>query len=58
VEADKSEAETLKIGGTPTFVFGRIASDGRLRATDVIAGAKPLESFRTILNRLLASRLG
>jgi protein-disulfide isomerase len=53
VEADRSEAESLGITGTPTFVFGRVAPDGRVRATDVLTGAKPIAVFIEILDRLL-----
>jgi protein-disulfide isomerase len=56
VEADASEAEAFKLTGTPTFFFGRIGSDGRVRATAVLSGAKPIVGFRSILDRLLASQ--
>jgi protein-disulfide isomerase len=53
VEADRSEAETLKITGTPTFFFGTVEPDGRIRVTDVLSGAKPVANFKAILDRLL-----
>jgi protein-disulfide isomerase len=53
VEADRSEAASLGIAGTPTFVFGRVTPDGRVRATDVLTGAKPIAVFHEILQRLL-----
>jgi protein-disulfide isomerase len=53
IEADSSEAGALKITGTPTFIFGRVESDGRVRATDVLSGAKPIANFRAVLDRLL-----
>ena len=56
VEADKSHAESLGITGTPTFLFGTVASEGTVRATDVLTGAKPIAVFRQILDRLLRQR--
>lgn len=56
VEADRSEAAALKITGTPTFILGTIERDGRVRAREVVSGAKPITTFRTLLDRLLAER--
>lgn len=53
VDADRSEAEALKITGTPTYLFGRVEPDGRVRATEVLSGAKPIANFKAVLDRLL-----
>jgi len=53
IEADRSVAEALEIPATPTFYFGRVASDGRVQVSHTLMGAMPTEAFRTILNRLL-----
>ena len=58
VEADKSEGDAFKLTGTPTFFFGRIGSDSRVRATDALFGAKPVAEFRAILDPLLVSQVG
>lgn len=55
VQQDKTEAARLGITSTPTFVIGRLDADGRVRATDVLSGAKPVAAFREILDRLLKS---
>ena len=56
VDADRSEAESLKITGTPTFILGTIEADGRVRAREIVSGAKPITTFRAALDRLLAER--
>jgi protein-disulfide isomerase len=53
VQEDMAEAARLGISSTPTFIIGRLDADGRVRATDVLSGAKPVEAFREILDRLL-----
>lgn len=53
IEADRIQAEALQITATPTFIFGRVEPDGRVRATDVLTGAKPIANFKAILDRLL-----
>jgi protein-disulfide isomerase len=53
IEADVAEADAVKITGTPTFILGRVEPDGKVRASDVLTGAKPVAEFETVLNRLL-----
>jgi protein-disulfide isomerase len=55
VEDDTLEAERLGVTATPTFIFGRLEPGGRVRATDVMTGAKPAKEFKRILDRLLRS---
>lgn len=53
VEADRAEAQALGLTSTPTFLFGRLEGDGQVRVSDVLTGAKPITTFRAILDKLL-----
>jgi len=54
---DVAEGTEFGVTGTPTFFVG-VTSAGRaaIQVTAVIVGAKPYASFKTTLDRLLASR--
>jgi protein-disulfide isomerase len=53
IQAEKAEGERLKVSGTPAFFFGRATPDRRVHVSDVLMGAKSLEAFTEILDRLL-----
>jgi protein-disulfide isomerase len=48
-----AEASLLRITGTPTFLFGTIEQDGRLKVRRRESGALPFSVFAEILNDLL-----
>jgi protein-disulfide isomerase len=54
IDADSAEARSFGITGTPTFVFGTLQPDGRVKGSDILAGAKPIAAFRAILDRVPA----
>jgi protein-disulfide isomerase len=56
IKADASEAAAFGITATPTFLFGTVQPDGRVRATDVLVGARPVADFRAILDRSLGGK--
>jgi protein-disulfide isomerase len=53
VRDDIREAQSLEITGTPTFLFGRIEPDGRLRVVRRESGAIPADVFVAVLDQLL-----
>jgi protein-disulfide isomerase len=53
IDADIKQGEALGVNGTPTFYFGMIQSGG-LQVTDVLEGARSVQDFTTILDRLLS----
>lgn len=55
VTQDVAEAARLQVYGTPGFLIGTMTSDGRVRVTDRLSGAQPIQAFKAILDRLLAS---
>lgn len=54
IEKDRKMAEALGVKGTPFFVIGRRLSDGRVRATALIDGARPTPEFTRILDAATA----
>jgi protein-disulfide isomerase len=56
VGRDTAEARNLGITGTPAFLIGVTEPDGRVRVTEVISGARPIEAFRVAIERVLALR--
>lgn len=46
VAADSSGASALAITGTPTFLVGRIESDGRVRVVRRLVGARDVDAFK------------
>jgi len=52
IAEDSAEAQTTGLTGTPGFVFGALDDNQRLRASDVLMGARPVADFRSILKRL------
>jgi protein-disulfide isomerase len=53
VRRQVADAAQLGIRGTPTFVVGTLASDGHVRAQQVISGAQPYQVFKEIIEGLL-----
>ena len=56
IDQDAALAKTLSIQGTPTFLVGRLQGDGRVKVSQVIAGALPATEFAARLDALLAAR--
>jgi protein-disulfide isomerase len=56
VREDLAEARLLGITGTPTFLFGTIGPDGRLKVQRRESGAMPAEVFASIVDELLPVR--
>ena len=52
VEGDIAQGRSIGVGGTPTFVLGRLV-DGNTVEGEVIAGAVPFEVFRNRIEALL-----
>jgi protein-disulfide isomerase len=52
VSRQLSNATALGLLATPTFVIGRMRSDGTLDATDVLQGLRPVEEFAKVFDRL------
>lgn len=55
IQQDVSDAQKLFITATPTFLFGRIDADRRLKITRREAGAISYDVFAAILNELLVT---
>jgi len=53
VAEDQRAAESLGIGGTPTFLIGRLTGNGSIRGV-LLEGAQPIASFEQAIERLLA----
>jgi protein-disulfide isomerase len=52
VKDDIRDARALGITGTPTFLVGLVQEDGRLKVTDRLSGARSLEEFEAIFDKL------
>jgi protein-disulfide isomerase len=53
VDEDIKAAESLFIGGTPTFLIGRRAGDGNLKGV-LLEGAQPFSAFEREIEKVLA----
>jgi len=53
VRQDVAEAKAVGITGTPTFLFGKIEPDGRLRVVRRESGAIPASVFASMLDDLM-----
>lgn len=53
VRADRTEGDNLKVTGTPLFYFGRVRADRRVQVEQVLSGAKSVDAFKGVLDRLL-----
>lgn len=56
VRRDEAEGTALGISGTPSFLFGTIETDGRVRVVSTITGAQPIAEFVRAIEELLAGR--
>ena len=56
IRKDMAEAQKAGITGTPTFLFGFIESDGKVKATKKISGAVPYANFKTTIDEMLSSK--
>jgi len=54
VRADAAAAAVLGVTGTPAFFVGLIQLDGRVKVTERIMGARPLDAFEMALDKALA----
>jgi protein-disulfide isomerase len=57
IQSDLAEASKLGISGTPSFVIGLTDKEdsNKVRVTEYLRGAKDMNSFRTVIDGLLAS---
>jgi predicted DsbA family dithiol-disulfide isomerase len=53
VRHDIGEARAASVAATPTFLFGTVESDGRLKVVRHESGAMPAKAFAEILEELL-----
>ena len=61
VAVRRSLANGRKAGvtGTPAFYLGIVSDDGKtLKATELIRGARPYDSFKQVIDRLIAKHAG
>ena len=58
IDNDLAEGKRLSVVGTPSFFLGKLDSEGLVHVTDRLGGAKPLEDFKAVLDRLLAAPSG
>jgi protein-disulfide isomerase len=58
VGRDLLEAQELGVSGTPTFVFGRRVSSGKVIVQNSIAGARPFDEIAGIIEMLLSVPTG
>jgi protein-disulfide isomerase len=56
VQSDLTTGRSLGVSGTPTFFFGIMTDTGRVRLLRTLSGVAPVESFRSILDQLIAGR--
>lgn len=55
VRADEEAGKHMLVAGTPTFFFGMVEPDGKVKVKKRLSGAIPLAEFRDVLATLLAS---
>jgi protein-disulfide isomerase len=58
VRDDVTLGQTLRISGTPTFLFGIRSSPGSVTVTGRMAGARPVADFQRVLDALIAQTAG
>jgi protein-disulfide isomerase len=56
VHEDVAEATKLGVTSTPTFLFGTIEADGRVKVATRLSGALPLRAYTSTFDRLLKVR--
>lgn len=50
VQRDLAEAQTLGLGGTPTFFVGRVGEHGLVKVTALLYGARAFEDFAKVFD--------
>lgn len=53
VDRDVAEGKALGVSGTPTFFIGLTQADGRVRVTQRLTGAQPVDQLDRVLDGLL-----
>ena len=53
VDRDVAEGKTLGVSGTPTFFIGLTQPDGRVKVTQRLTGAQPLDQLDKVIDSLL-----
>ena len=53
LKQDQAVARTLELMGTPAFAIGVMQKNGQLLVKTLIAGAQPIDAFRTALDEVL-----
>jgi protein-disulfide isomerase len=56
IQKNISEAQQMRIDGTPTFFLGIVDASGDVTISKRFAGAPPLEVFKSDLDALLATK--
>jgi protein-disulfide isomerase len=54
VRQDEKSGQDLYLTATPTFFVGTIQPDGTVRVSNRIDGAKSLDAFQAVLDRLIS----
>ncbi len=56
IQRSVTEANDMRISGTPTFIIGTLDTEGKLMSVKAtVVGASPFEAFRAALDPLMAS---
>jgi protein-disulfide isomerase len=58
VRSDEQDARAMGIDGTPTFLIGRLAPDGRVTVTDRLSGVQSEAAFSRAIDAALAQTAG
>jgi protein-disulfide isomerase len=56
LSVERDAVAALGISATPTFLIGTVQTDGLLRVTTVVAGARPVDEFDRVIAKLLVGR--
>lgn len=56
VKAEAAQAEAFGLTGTPAFLVGRLQPDGRVKASAVLSGARPIREFTAAIDDALGER--
>jgi protein-disulfide isomerase len=51
-----AEAESMGIGGTPTFFVGKLDPSGDVTNLKMVVGARPYDAFKSVIDGLLADQ--
>jgi protein-disulfide isomerase len=56
IERDAASAQSLQLTGTPTFVFGDLLGDGRVKVRKIIASALTAGQADAVVKTLMSPR--